>query len=95
MYRNEPLQHEANRLSAVAGTELRTRQKTQEGTIERRLPAYRLQHAQKREGDFSCETSPSLFRFSEIRSDSRSQRLSSRNHSAPTSDSPCFYLTLP
>ena len=28
-------------------------------------------------------------------SDSRSQRLSSRNHSAPTSDSPCFYLTLP
>jgi len=27
-------------------------------------------------------------------SDSRSQRLSSRNHSAPTSDSPCFYLIL-
>jgi hypothetical protein len=27
-------------------------------------------------------------------SDSRSQRLSSRNHSAPTSNSPCFYLTL-
>ena len=54
-------------LSAVAGTDLRARQEIQEGTIERRLRACPLQHAQKRKGEISRETSPSLFRFSEIR----------------------------
>src|ERR1700689_3397233 len=35
--------------------------------MERRLRACPLHYAQKREGDFSCEISPSLYRFSEIR----------------------------
>jgi hypothetical protein len=35
--------------------------------IERSFRARPLRHAQKRKGDFSHETSPSLFRLSEIR----------------------------
>jgi hypothetical protein len=44
---------------------------------ERRPGPHPLSTRQKREGDFSCETSPSLFRFSKIRFGTRSQRLSS------------------
>jgi hypothetical protein len=46
--------------------------------------------AKKREGDFSRETSPSLFRFSEIRFGFQIATLVVRNPSAPTSYCPQF-----
>jgi hypothetical protein len=42
-------------------------QRNQDGVIERRFRASPSRAAQKRKGDFSRETSPPQFRFSEIR----------------------------
>jgi hypothetical protein len=46
--------------------------------------------AQKRKGEFSCEISPSQFRFSEIRFWSRITTLVSQNRLAPTSGARVF-----
>jgi hypothetical protein len=64
------------------------------GMIERRLRVCPQGLAQKRKGDFSCEISPSQFRFSEIRFWSQITTLVIPESFGTHERSPCFYLTL-
>jgi hypothetical protein len=62
--------------------------------IVRCFRACPLRVAQKRKGDFSCEISPSQFRFSEIRFWSQITTLVIPESFGTHERSPCFYLTL-